>query len=315
MLRGPGWLVLVGAFAACGDNIEPPGSWALGVTTFDAVSLGLTMSTARDPFADAIVPTVHLEVPTYDQSGQVVHPDVVREASRLVLVFTPYPFTNGRFENPSIVTSQDGMGFDEPAPGENPLAPAPPIDHNDDPDLHVDPATGEYELLYLETLRPDTQNLVSLRSRDLVTWTRTTAISYDLAAGAPFIVSPAAIVHDGITTLFDVHLAAPHFLERLDPPWNPATAVPVAIELGGVTPWHVDVLACPTGYAMLINGFDTEFTHQDLYLATSPDLVTWTFHPTPLLSHEDPSLGVGSLYRSTGVVAGDRLIVWYSMEY
>ena len=50
--------------------------------------------------------------------------------------------------------------------------------------------------------------MIALRSRDLVTWTRTTAISYDILNGEPFIVSPAVIEHAGITTMFSVHLLA-----------------------------------------------------------------------------------------------------------
>jgi hypothetical protein len=208
------------------------------------------------------------------------------------------------------------MRFAEPAPGTNPLVSAPPTDHNDDPDLHVDPDTGEYVMLYLDTERPVVQRLIALRSRDLVAWESTVEIEYDLAAGAPFIVSPAAIVRGGEVTLFDVHLASPHYLERLDPPWDPATAVPVQIALGDLIPWHVDVFAVPTGYAMLLSGYrgDT-FDHQDLYLATSPDLAAWTLRAEPLLAWDDPSLDVETLYRASGIVAGDRLIIWYSHQY
>ena len=293
--------------AACGDNIDPGDAWGLGVTTFDAVALGLTPPALADPFASAIVPTAHLRVPTYDGSGQTVHPDVLREADRLLLAFTPYRYTNGRYENPSIAISSDGMHFSEPAPGVNPLVPAPPTDHNDDPDLHVDPVTGEYVMLYLDTERPAFQRLNALRSHDLVTWELSTVHEYDLATGAPFVVSPAAVVQGTSTTIFDVHLASPHYLER--------DGVPVSISLGDVIPWHVDVFAVPTGYAMLVNGYRDDFERQDLYLATSPDLVTWTFRPEPLLAWDDPSLDVTTLYRASGIVAGDRLIIWYSHQY
>lgn len=68
-------------------------------------------------------------------------------------------------------------------------------------------------------------------------------------------------------------------------------------------------------YGMLISGFDAAFEHQDLYLATSPDLATWTFQPSPLLAYTDPDLDVASLYRSTGLVSGNTLVVWYSMQH
>ncbi len=67
--------------------------------------------------------------------------------------------------------------------------------------------------------------------------------------------------------------------------------------------------------ALLINGYTDDFGVQDLFLAISPDLQTWTFHREPLLAHDEPDLDLYGLYRSTGFVAGDRLVVWYSHQY
>jgi hypothetical protein len=307
------------ALAACGDNLTPPLKWGMGVQRFDAVALGLTAPTAADPFAQAITPTTRLTVPTYDLSDQVVHPDVLRDGDHLIFAVTPYPFGRNRFENPSVLRSPDGLTFDEVRPAGNPVVPPPPIDHNDDPDLHRDPVTGEYVLLYLETLRPKAQNLIALRSRDLVTWSSEIALPYDLTAGDPFIVSPATILSADATHLFYVNTAEPYHIETMASPdgrtWDKTQRQPVALDLGAITPWHLDVFACATGYGMLISGYPDKFTHQNLYLATSPDLVTWTLRPEPLLAHDDPSLAVESLYRSTGLVLGDQLVVWYSMQY
>ena len=313
------------ALAACGSDRPPRLQWGMGVRTFDAAALGLGTPDAPDPWVAGISTSTRLKVPTYDGSGQLVHPDVLVEqtpdGTRAVMAITPYPYSNNRFENPSLVQSEDGTKFTAFAGASNPLVPAPPIDHNDDPDLRRDPATGDYELLYLETMRPDLQTLVALRSRDLVSWTRRDAIVYDLSRGEPFIVSPAAIVgNDGRTHLFYVdNLAMTTAITSLvsadGMTWDPTIATRVAIDLGGVTAWHIDVIRGAHGYGMLISGFDAEFVHQNLYLATSPDLITWTFQPTPLLAYADPELEVASLYRSTGLVSGNTLVVWYSMQH
>jgi hypothetical protein len=97
--------------------------------------------------------------------------------------------------------------------------------------------------------------------------------------------------------------------------WDATQAAPIAIDMGNVSPWHIDVVTGPAGYAMLISGYIGKFKPQDLYIATSKDLATWTFDPVPVLSHADPELGVTTMYRSTGLVAGRSLIVWYSMQY
>jgi hypothetical protein len=314
-------LGLVIALAGCGDNLHPYRelSWGVGVHTFDAVELGLATSRADpSPLIDQLVDETHVTIPTYDGSGQVVHPDVLLESGRLVMAMTPYPFSNGRDENPSIVVSADGITFTTIR--DNPLVPAPPFDHNDDPDIRRDPRTGDYELLYLETLRPDLQTVVALRSPDLLTWTRRDAIAYDIGHGEPFIVSPAAIDDAGVTHLFYVHLGATSAqLETLTSAdgttWDRTQAAPVQIDLGAVSPWHVDVIRGDGAFGMLLSGFDTVFEHQNLYLATSQDLVQWTLRPEPLLAYTDRSLGLETLYRSSGVVAGGRLAVWYSFQY
>lgn len=314
-------LVAGGLGAACGKPRHEKLRWSIGVATFDATALGLARSRTPDPFVDAIRPG-RLVIPTYDGSGQATHPDALLErgaagAAHLTLVMTPYPFSNDKLENPSLLVSDDGMAFTAPPGVAAPLVPPPPYDHNNDPDLRRDPRTGDYEILYLEALRPDRQTLVALRSRDRQTWTRHDAVVYDLHRGDPFIVSPAALDAAGQTHLFYVDTADRklHTMVSADgATWDPRSAALVAIDLGAVHAWHVDALRGDGGYALLISGYVDQFEHQDLYLATSPDLVTWTLRPQPLLDHRDPALGVESLYRSTGVIEHGTLVVWYAMQ-
>ncbi len=320
-LRGLAAIGLAGAIAACHGPKPDRLRWAIGVATFDATALGLAHARSPDPFVDAIRPG-RLIIPTYDGSNQATHPDVLLErdaagAPHLTMVMTPYPFSDRRFENPSLLVSSDGMSFTAAPGAANPLVPAPPRDHNNDPDLRRDPRSGDYEILYLESLRPERQTLVALRSSDKGAWTRRDAVVYDLAHGAPFIVSPAAIDDGGRTYLFYADTTRGALYAMVSPDgatWDPRSAAPVQIDLGRIVPWHVDVLRGDGAYALLISGYVDRFEHQDLYLATSPDLVHWTLRPQPLLDHRDPALGVESLYRSTGVVEHGTLVVWYAMQ-
>src|SRR4051812_24550095 len=66
-----------------------------------------------------------LSIPTYDGSGQGVHPDILYldpplNGKRFMMAFTPYPYYNARLENPSVLLSNNGVDFAEPVPGENP---------------------------------------------------------------------------------------------------------------------------------------------------------------------------------------------------
>ena len=313
-------VAVVAACVACKQHPTPL-RWGIGVQVFNASQLGLARTRTPDAFVDAIRPG-RLVIPTYDGSNQATHPDVLveRDAAgvHVTMAMTPYPFSDRRLENPSLVVSSDGMTFTAPPGVAAPLVPPPPYDHNNDPDLRRDPRTGDYELLYLESLRPDRQILVGLRSRDKVAWTRRDAIVYAVAPGVPFIVSPAAIDDGGKTYLFyvDTVSSTMSMLTSADGmTWDAAAATPVHLDLGAIKPWHIDVFRGDGAFGMLISGYDTAFAHQNLYLATSPDLVTWTLRRAPLLDWTDPALGVETLYRSSGVVDHGSLIVWYAMQY
>ena len=311
------WVAAIAVLAGCGKEPKPKLAWGVGVATFDAVALGLGRAPVVPALA-ALQPSLHLELPTYDRSNQMVHPDILVESDRVVMAMTPYPYSDNRKENPSLLVGRDGRGFDELSDATNPIVPPPAIDHNDDPDLRVDPRTGEYELLYLETMRPAKQTLVALRSMDLLTWARRDAIVFDLAAGAAFIVSPTAIEVGGVTHLFWVDTGQNKLMTVTSDDgrtWDQTKAVPIDVDLGGIIPWHVDVVRGDAGFGLLFSGFDDKFVHQSLFIATSPDLGHWTLVPQPLLDYTDSALGVESLYRSSGAISGDRLVVWYSMQY
>ena len=157
-----------------------------------------------------------LEIPTYDGSGQAVHPSLlvqddrttggnpVAGSPRFVLAFTPYTDTDDRVENPSIVVSDDGLNFREEKPGLNPLVPAPEKDHNDDPDLFY--SNGKYGILYLETRRPEKQSLILLESADRIHWEKHIIHEERLDQGSGcFMLSPKYIEKDGLSYLFYVN--------------------------------------------------------------------------------------------------------------
>ncbi len=75
--------------------------------------------TGTEPLSDWTLPVpmdsaVILSVPTYDSTGQSVHPDVVLfpggwHGSKYWMAMTPYPFGASSHENPSILNSDDGL--------------------------------------------------------------------------------------------------------------------------------------------------------------------------------------------------------------
>lgn len=315
-------LVLLLCLGACGANpgptapATPEGLATAATDEFAATTATLAAALRRLP------PDCLLSVPTYDGSGQAVHPDILwgRQYGlpyAFYLTLTPYPNSRDRYENPSLLVSDDGLTFRDPAAGLNPLAPAPALDHNSDPDLLYDPWRRVFRLFYMESNRPVYNRLMLLESRDGRRWTRRVALSYDLTAREHFMVSPAVIAGPSGYRLFFVDITAPsHPVVVLGSPdglrWDRKAddaVVPALPE--NLPPWHVDVFASDRGYIMLCCG---PYAEPRLYLATSDDLQHWAFLPRPILRPGHDFHDTQQIYRSTGLSAGDELAVWYSYK-
>lgn len=266
-----------------------------------------------------------LDIPTYDGSGQAVHPSLlVRDAiplsgnpvagnPRFVLAFTPYTDTDDRVENPSILVSDDGLNFREEKAGLNPLVPAPEKDHNDDPDLFF--SNGRYGILYLETMRPEKQSLVLLESTDRINWEKRVIHEERLDQGSGcFMLSPKYIEKDGLSYLFYVNrdAAGGYRIEyvtgkdiySLDFTNRKAVTVSGLKEL----PWHLDILRHPDGgqgyYMLLSTAKDAEKdSRYTLRIAHSQDLVNWKL---------DQGFAVPDCYRSSGFIKDGVMYLYLS---
>jgi hypothetical protein len=262
-------------------------------------------------------------LPTYVGWGQAVHPDILPSDGTgrpFVLAFTPYPFQIDAFENPSLVISDDGLRFRTERKDVNPLVPAPPVDHNDDPDIFM--WAGEYCLYYLETLRPERQNLVLLRSADRLSWTRTVVLTYELQSPRPdpFIVSPAISSRGDTLFLHYVNTSTrPYRIEFLtsnDPStWNKSAARPVRFDTLSFEPWHIDVSQADGRAYMLLSTVSTSpggRKEYDLHVARSTDLEHWTSGAGPVFARKP--FHTRTIYRSSGFALDGDFFVYFSYE-
>ncbi len=280
-----------------------------------------------DPQLAAIPNWVINETPTYEGSGQAMHPDVVYfpggfNGYRFYMSMTPYPWNDQFVENPSILASNNGYVWTEPQRGINPLMPTPPVDHNADTDLLWNEATQEFYMHYMDIRRPHQVSMVQLlRSTDGIRWQQSTALTL-LLPQDPEIVSPAVLLVNGTYYMFYNNIStAPFRFEYLTSPdgltWDMSTATVVDVEWpAGVVPWHLDVFAGPDDrYYMLASRW---LGGIDLYLAVSTDLQHWEMRPEPILTDGDYELGgqvyhLNLIHRSTGLIDAslDQLIVWF----
>ena len=263
----------------------------------------------------------HQNVPTYDGTGQAVHPDIAFfpdgwHGYKYWLAMTPYFYDSDSRENPSVVVSDDGVSWTVPPGLTNPLVPAPACDHNSDPDIVHNPRSEELYLYYTEQQRSpqcgavNENHLRVLRSSDGIQWSGPdTVMSWDLDKD-PLYLSPAVVYRKGA---FEMWLttgeAVVHMTSKDGVKWSPAK--PVKID---GAPWHLDVayVESRSEYWMLF--VDSPVAEARLRLATSKDGLDWTVHPDPVLS---PGADWDSerIYRSTFLYdAGDLFRVWYSAK-
>jgi len=264
-----------------------------------------------------------LHISTYEGSCQPIHPDVVyfEEGYRghyYYMSFTPYPFGQSKCENPCIVVSNNGVDFYEEKPGINPLVTFPANGYNDDPDLIYNQEKELFHLYYLETMRPDSQNVVIMTSNNGLKWKRAALIHYDLKNADPFILSPACIMTGSDFLLFFVNSSAPNkpvqYLKSEDGiEWHPNDIHTIDYTLPpNLKPWHIDIFSDGNIFYLLVCG---PHPNTDLYIAMSRDLKNWTFYPEPILDHRATFFGpCDRVYRSCGVARNDLLIVWFSFR-
>ncbi len=337
------WAVALAAAlaAACGDSTAP----------------GACPESRRcEPWLTVFTPSFDVifeaDIPTYDGSGQTVHPDVARVPEGLSserldhwLAVTPYPAGNAEFENPSVLASRNPRYWGVPRGLVNPLAvprdvsiPAevgePPdfedeagerpetIDagvhgHFSDPDLVW---AGRLVVYFRYSTNAD--YIFRATSGDGVGWSRP-----ELVLTGPFasILSPS-VVHGAAWQMWAVdgrnggcRAAATQVTRRKSSDgvlWS--EPVPVSLTIPGHVPWHLDVQWIPehAEYWALVAAYAEGATcgATDLFLATSADGLTWQVLPRAVLRRGEWRGFQNAVYRSTFVydAAADAVIIWYS---
>jgi hypothetical protein len=254
------------------------------------------------------MPFVPVSLHTYDGSDQAVHPDVlVRSGDRLPLAmaFTPYPFGNATLEDPSLVESGNARHWQVPAGVTNPLARST-SGHLSDPDLVRHPVTGA-ERMYYREVAAGRNRIHLLESVDGVTWTPRgvvldvpshQALSPAVVAGTPWRMWSVNAGFPGCSaasTVVELRTST----DGLN--WGDPAAVDFAIP--GQVVWHLDVQWVPSRgeYWALANTYATGGTcvTRALFVATSPDGITWSVRPQPVMVAGAVPAFRDVVYRST----------------
>jgi hypothetical protein len=235
-----------------------------------------------------------IAVPTYDGSGQVVHPDYAATPAGVFglpfhLAITPYPFGDPHYENPSFFDGarKDRWALPEGAP--DPVV-LPNVGYLSDPDLVYVPEQSELWLYYRQVTDHNIVNLV--RTRDGRTWSAPVEV---VRAPNHQIVSPSVVRRaERDWWMFAVNAgqsgctAAATTIEvrRSEDGlrWSP----PTVVDLGqpGYWAWHIDVQWIPslnTFWAVYNAKAGAGCTTPVVFLSESGDGTTWQGIPKPVL--------------------------------
>ncbi|MFI7681000.1 DUF2341 domain-containing protein [Actinophytocola sp. NPDC049390] len=265
--------------------------------------------------------------PTYDGSGQAVHPDVVHfpqgwNGFRYWMAETPYPGSNDKLENPSILVSNDGLRWSVPPGGVNPLVPTPPCDHNNDPDMLYNDATGELWMYYLDTRRAkqcagheskpyyDHNYLKLIRSSDGVHWTAPVVVVDWVLAIDPLYIAPTIVKQGSTYHLWAVN-SGTGAARTASSANGLSFANSQAVYLADAV-WHFDVEFIPdrNEYWMFL---DYPSTPEGIIrFARSTNRVNWTTYANPALTYSGG--WDKSLYRSSFTFdpVTNQVRLWYS---
>lgn len=134
--------------------------------------------------------------PTYDGSGEAIHPSVVDmqryggpwHGWRYWMAMTPFPGGDAALENPSILVSNNGYHWSVPAGLTNPVYPAEPSYHSDT-HLTYDPDTDELVMIFRHTRTGGGGTFLRwARSSNGSTWPAHTEVQLDPVPTSPSIM-------------------------------------------------------------------------------------------------------------------------------
>ena len=154
-----------------------------------------------------------IDTPSYDGSNEVTHPNVIKvnEAKyKYWMTMTPWPNNNNAYENPSIITSNDGITWTNPSEIINPISGLP----NNNNDYYSDPylfyTDNKFVLIYRfnpyiyhgTTSKTENNLILYKTSLDGYKWS-TAQILFD--DGTEAYMSPSLIANTKIKRLYYVN--------------------------------------------------------------------------------------------------------------
>lgn len=283
----------------------------------------------QDPLYNAVT---YLETPTYDGSGQAIHPDIYYNPNgwngwEYWLANTPYPNNDETLENPSMLVSHDGLSWVVPDGLTNPIAnkPVATSSYNSDPDLIYNPDEDYLMYYYREIGENSFDTLKLATSTNGADWSQPIALALANDDNAYSNISPSIVrLANGQYQLwyvgqgFGATGTRPIYYRTSSDGINWQDQQVTSWTGLDNSPWHINVRYLPSRqiYVMVIsaNQVGKNGAYTDLYLATSVDGLNWTTYSKKLLARSASGWDKTQLYRADFIYDEENNLfrLWYS---
>jgi len=256
---------------------------------------------------------------TYDRSGQATHPDVIYFKSgfkdyKYWMAFTPYPNTWSVFENPSVLTSNDGIVWVVPRGLKNPVVPPPPDvkdgGHYSDTDMiFIDGKLIVYFVYNKNGVRGPSK-IYKVESKDGILWSSPQLVLETKKTVEGY--SPSIIYNENVYKMwFFGGEDKLYYMSSSDgKTWT--EPIDVNMKIKDWKTWHIDVLKTDLGYEALISCRKEHLSTRALYYASSSDGINWKVSENPVIYPTTSSWDSGGIYRATFIKQDGLYKVWYS---
>lgn len=267
----------------------------------------------------------YLSIPTYDGSGQCVHPSVKFFPEKwngynYWMAMTPYADTRDDLENASVVVSNDGENWIVPEGLSNPIVAQPSIGYNSDPNLYF-----ENGILYLinrhVNLIDKLERIFMYSTTDGIHWSDPIEIIKSEISNERML-SPCLIKLNDIYALYTIDIVpSPNQLKMrvcstLTGEWSEPRTIS-DITVSGSDVWHFEIIKHQNYYLMLLQEclLNNGGGHRgQLHLGLSRDGLHWNLSDTFFRRMYD-STWDQNIYKSSlqpSLYDEDAFDVWYS---
>lgn len=268
--------------------------------------------------------TTTFVVPTYEGSGQTIHPSMLYfkdgwNGYNFWLGITPYPNSNDATENPSVFASNDGINWVVPYETPNPLDQTTDVSvyYLSDTQLVYRKDLDRLEIWYRKHLStPDLIQEVIYRrtTTDGSTWTEVEEL-YSISGGnGGVLLSPTAIYEDGIYKIWVTGYNDICYFTSIDGKnWN---LVKKGVLPRSTAGFHIAVTRTNNGYVMLghLQGVSpSDRTSQGIVYTFSEDGINWGESKKIFtVSDDENAFDYNQLYRPHLTVGDNKYYLLYS---